>query len=88
MLFAKLSLILILKMFIYVLVVVQPGCSYKICFYKKGVYPTCYGEQTSLPQKLFVIIFFFKMLYKDLLETPCQVAFIENFKKQTLRGIL
>ena len=79
MLFAELRLILVVIMFIYVLVVVQPGFSYKNCFYKKRVYPTnnnfCNHSvfQNAMPTAL---------LYKD------QLVFTENFKKQVLRGIL
>ena len=88
------QLILTLMTFIYVLAIVHPSRCYKICFYKKGVPPTNYSEQTSLSQTIFVIILFFKMQYrkhcfiKICVKHPCQLAFTENFKKQALRGIL
>ena len=81
-------------MFIYALAIVQPGCAYKICFYKKGVYPTSYGKQMSLPQTIFVIILFFKMqcrehcFIKTCVKHSCQLAFTENFKKQVVRVVL
>ena len=53
-------------MFIYVLAIVQPGCSYKICFLIiKEMYPTSYGEQTPFPQTIFVTILFFKMQFRE-----------------------
>ena len=87
MLFSKLKLILLLMMFFYVLAIAQPGCSYKICFHEKGMYPASYGEQTSLPQTMFVIILFFKMqcqehcLIKTCVKHPCQQAFKGKFQE-------
>ena len=84
MLFTEPRLILVLMISIYVLAIIQPGCSFKVCFYKERVYPTSYGQQTSLPETIIAIILFFKMkcpehcFIKTCVKQPCQLAFTEN----------
>ena len=71
-------------MFIYALAIVQPGCAYKICFYKKGVYPTSYGKQMSRPQTIFVSILFFKMQCRE----HCFIKTCETFLPASFYGKL
>ena len=89
MLFAELGLILVLMMFIFVLEIVQPGCSYKICFYKKkSVLNKVWGAEADVSyannfcnHSVFKDAMPRAFLHKDLREASLPASFCRKLQE-------